>query len=154
MRVSHNRGAHFCSETKPLPERPQVHSSQAGIQKASCRAGTEQTFQRAALPQHELSFYLIRAMERLYSWMCWMISSSNRSVMVSKSANVSVWKEAGKRGLGEGVVQGRALGTSPSPLVKHRGTSWGCAHTQGEGRGSGFNIKKRSPESSRCGARG
>lgn len=105
-------------------------------------------------PQHELSFYLIRAMERLYSWMCWMISSSNRSVMVSKSANVSVWKEAGKRGLGEGVVQGRALGTSPSPLVKHRGTSWGCAHTQGEGRGSGFNIKKRSPESSRCGARG
>lgn len=29
-------------------------------------------------------------MVRLYSWICWMISSSSLSVMVSKSANVSV----------------------------------------------------------------
>lgn len=30
-------------------------------------------------------------MERLYNWICWIISSSKRSVIVSKSAKVSVW---------------------------------------------------------------
>lgn len=48
------------------------------------------------------SCYLIREMERLYSWMCWMISSSSRSVMVSKSANVSVWKGVEETGWGHG----------------------------------------------------
>lgn len=80
------------------------------------------------------SCYLIREMERLYSWMCWMISSSSRSVMVSKSANVSVWRGVEETGWGHGGAQ-----------LPRRGTFWACAWPDrwelglkqwGRGRGS------------------
>ena len=85
-------------------------------------------------------------MERLYNWMCWMISSSNRSVMVSKSANVSIWKERDETGIEGAVAQVQALCASPFSSTKPQGMSWVCAHAWPSGCKLGFNIKKRSPQ--------
>ena len=57
-------------------------------------------------------------MERLYNWMCWMISSSNRSVMVSKSAKVSIWKERDETGT-KGAVATRP-GSAHKPVFLHQ----------------------------------
>lgn len=48
---------------------------------------------------------LILPMVRLYSWICWMISSSNLSVMVSKSANVSICRKTAKKSAVVNVLQ-------------------------------------------------
>ena len=85
-------------------------------------------------------------MERLYNWMCWIISSSNRSVMVSKSANVSIWKERDETGVEGAVAQGQALCASLFSSTKPQGISWVCAHAWPSGYKLGFNIKKRSPQ--------
>lgn len=52
-----------------------------------------------------------------------MISSNNRSVMVSKSANVSIWKKREGPGVGWGHSKARLCGRPPSSMVPHSGSA-------------------------------
>ena len=74
-----------------------------------------------------------------------MISSSNRSVMVSKSANVSIWKEREEMDIEGAVAQGQAL---HKPIFLHQASRYilGACPCFTSGYKSGFNIKKSNPQ--------
>lgn len=76
-----------------------------------------------------------------------MISSNSRSVMVSKSANVSIWKESEGTGVRHwvGSQQGQALCTSP-PSCAQMGAHSGSVPESDLGvPGGGFSTKERGP---------